>query len=141
MGRRCVRHSPLIALHDLGKFSRPFQAKAEEHWPSTVLGAFQGALPDPGHDSVGYALFAGPLADVLDPILPEWTYAERRALLRALCGHHGRPPLEDKVHHLDEIACSACVAMARTFTEEVVATLAPPALPVPDDEGRAQARR
>jgi len=126
----------LVALHDLGKFSRPFQAKAEEHWPSPILGAFRGVLPDPGHDNVGYALLAGPLADVLDPIVPEWTHGERHALLRALCGHHGQPPLEDKVRYLDEIACPACVETARTFTEEVVATLAPPALPVPDDGGR-----
>ena len=35
----------LVALHDIGKFSRPFQAQAPEYWPSGALGPFPAADP------------------------------------------------------------------------------------------------
>ena len=124
----------LVALHDLGKFSRPFQAKAEAHWPAEALGVFAGALPDPGHDSVGYALLRGELADVLDPVLQLWPARGRRSLLRALCGHHGRPPL-DELSFIDELACPPCRTAARAFACEVAAVLGPPPLPVPGKRG------
>jgi hypothetical protein len=44
----------LAALHDIGKFSRPFQAKAPEHWPP-VLGPY-GNSAGPRHDEVGLRL-------------------------------------------------------------------------------------
>lgn len=118
----------LVALHDLGKFSRPFQAKSEAHWPAELLGAFPGRLPDPGHDSVGYVLLSDELGDLLEPMLDGWTAQGRRAILRALCGHHGRPP-DEELSFLDEIVCPTCRGAAGTFAREVVAVLAPPALP------------
>jgi hypothetical protein len=42
----------LVALHDIGKFSRPFQAKAPEYWP-TALGFYRPAPAGPAHDAVG----------------------------------------------------------------------------------------
>jgi CRISPR-associated endonuclease/helicase Cas3 len=79
----------LVALHDVGKFTRPFQAKVPELWPSG-LGAFR--MPPPGfHDDDGYTLLCGPLAGHLDMLFAEWLPSSRRPLLRAVTGHHGRP--------------------------------------------------
>jgi hypothetical protein len=61
----------LVALHDLGKFSRPFQAKAQEHWPP-VLGGF-ALVPGPRHDAVGLGLLEDDaVLDILDGVLPGW---------------------------------------------------------------------
>src|SRR5271165_764629 len=49
----------LVALHDIGKFSRPFQAQAPEYWPTAALGPLAtGNRPPPGprHDALGLYL-------------------------------------------------------------------------------------
>ncbi|MGG2319878.1 HD domain-containing protein, partial [Salmonella enterica] len=57
-----------LALHDLGKFSRAFQAKAPECWPA-ALGRFDPALcpPDPGHAATGITILLH-----LDAPLERW---------------------------------------------------------------------
>ena len=50
----------LVALHDIGKFTRTFQANVPALWPSS-LGPF---VPPPAgnpHDATGYALLVDPL--------------------------------------------------------------------------------
>lgn len=44
----------LVSLHDIGKYSRPFQAMAPECWPFDALGPYPAARPPPGprHDVV-----------------------------------------------------------------------------------------
>ncbi|MBD0274089.1 MAG: hypothetical protein ICV73_19440 [Acetobacteraceae bacterium] len=81
----------LVALHDAGKFSRAFQAKAPDHWPA-VLGAPDAA--DPGHDTTGFALLADPdtASAALDRVFGTWKPWQRDPLLRAVTSHHGRPP-------------------------------------------------
>ena len=62
----------LVALHDLGKFSRPFQAQVPEHWPAAVLGPLDpGRMPPPAprHDAMTLRLLDG-MGDLLDPLLP-----------------------------------------------------------------------
>ena len=59
-GRRHLDMDPrmlgfLVSLHDIGKYSRPFQAKARECWPTKALGPYPTTNPPPGpaHDVVG----------------------------------------------------------------------------------------
>ena len=56
----------LLALHDLGKFSKPFQAKAPQFYP-TVLGELP-SLPDPGHSRASHLLWDSALSDVSETI-------------------------------------------------------------------------
>jgi CRISPR-associated endonuclease/helicase Cas3 len=80
----------LLAWHDIGKFTRPFQCKVESLWPP-ALGRFQPASVGYGHDTAGYGLLIDPLSNVTTSLMPKWRNAGR-AMLRAVCGHHGRPP-------------------------------------------------
>lgn len=118
----------LIALHDIGKFTRPFQAKVEALWPPE-LGPLK-VLAGPAHDTAGYALLAGQLADELDPLLPGWRPAQRVSVLSALCGHHGRPP-GDTEYLGRNVACAPCLAAARGFARDMIAALNPRPLPPP----------
>jgi len=122
----------LAALHDLGKFTRSFQALALAHWPA-VLGTFR-APPQPArHDALGLALLLGPLASTLDRTLPGWMRGHRLPLLQAVAGHHGRPnttlePLSPKVF------CPACRTAAVEFIAAARTTFDPPPLPRPQSE-------
>jgi len=118
----------LIALHDIGKFTRPFQFKVRELWPA-ALGA--KVAPPPGfHDEDGYALLCGKLAPEIDPVFMGWQHRPRRALLRAVTGHHGRPPREpkDAEFHSGK-ACEVCLGAARAFIREMLLVLDPSPLP------------
>jgi CRISPR-associated endonuclease/helicase Cas3 len=85
----------LIALHDIGKFARSFQAKARFAWPASVLGHDVACAPDPGHEAMGLHLLTSPsIRPLLDPLFQGWLPSQRAALLRAVCGHHGRPPVK-----------------------------------------------
>lgn len=85
----------LVALHDIGKFSRAFQAKVPEVWPEAVLGDRAAVPHDPGHDTTGFALLAdGAIHDLIAPLFEGWRHGHVAPLLRAVTGHHGRPPRE-----------------------------------------------
>ena len=86
----------LIALHDIGKFSRAFQAKAPSVWPEATLGPFPGALHDPGHDTTGFALLMDDpaIAKAIAPVFEGWLHGQIAPILRAITGHHGHPPHE-----------------------------------------------
>ena len=121
----------LIALHDFGKFSRPFQAKAQAHWPSQLSSL--SAPPDPGHGAVGYAMLTDRFADLVDPILPGWPPSARAPLIGAICGHHGRPVAElNSV--FPRVVCAACQRAARDFATDAFAVLRPAGLPAPPDD-------
>ena len=117
----------LVALHDVGKYSRPFQAKEPRFWP-TALGTYVPAPPGPAHDVVGLYLLSGPLAADLDGLMPSggrgWTPGTRLHVWRALAGHHGRPPAADAVS--DAVVCSACVDSARQFVAVLHSVFNPP---------------
>ncbi len=128
----------LVAMHDVGKFSRGFQSMAPTHWPDRVLGPFPtGGVPaGPRHDAMGFHLLQDELARTLDPVLPEridgrwaWDAGTRAKLLRALAGHHGRPPQTTVVRPGPDLLCSGCIEAARDFTDAMLALFNPLALP------------
>jgi len=127
----------LIALHDIGKFTRTFQGKVRELWPA-CLGPY--AQPRAGwpHDAAGYALLSGALAERLVPLFGEAKpFSRWLPILRAIAGHHGRPPVEAAHDIPRDVACATCVAAAGEFIDAMLAALEPPPLPALDREARA----
>jgi CRISPR-associated endonuclease/helicase Cas3 len=128
----------LVALHDIGKFTRPFQAKVPELWPSS-LGPYERRAGF--HDDDGYVLLCGKLAGHLDRLFLEcqgWRLpSTRRSLLRAVTGHHGRPPRQfDKPELPRSVACDVCIAAAGAFIDRAFAAIEPPPLPRLDRANR-----
>jgi CRISPR-associated endonuclease/helicase Cas3 len=119
----------LIACHDIGKFTRPFQAKARELWPSAMLGEFPGELPG-YHDDHGYAMLCGKLGRRLDRLFDGWPPSARRDLFRAVTGHHGRPPQSPTEREPPRaVACDVCRDAAGNFIAAALAAINP--LPLP----------
>ena len=128
----------LVACHDIGKFTRTFQAKVEELWPAS-LGPFMRPPPGHPHDEAGFTLLIDPLAGLLDPLFVKWERPSMRLpLLRAVAGHHGRPPQERDTPLPRAVACPACVGAAGAFITAALAVLAPPPMPTltPPDRHR-----
>lgn len=121
----------LAALHDIGKFTRPFQAKVPALWPA-CLGPLAPGGTGWSHDLAGYALLNGrALRARLDPLfsLP-WEYGERVPVLAAIAGHHGRPPEPpDRPDLPRNVACRVCLDTAGAWIDAVLHTLEPPPLP------------
>lgn len=125
----------LLALHDIGKYSRAFQAKSSDNWPVEALGPYRSVLAGNNHVDTGFRMLCnfsdgGPAADMFDAILPEWCASERNILFRALAGHHGRPPMETDRPLLKSDVCDACTAAATTHIRVVHALLRPDPLPL-----------
>src|SRR5271166_4311878 len=77
----------LLALHDLGKFARRFQAKSAQHYDPS-FGPIEHVPTDYDHASGGYSLLQSD-ADLREG-LPEWPGLSQ--LAAAVTGHHGAPP-------------------------------------------------
>jgi CRISPR-associated endonuclease/helicase Cas3 len=124
----------LVALHDIGKFTRPFQAKVPELWPP-ALGPYEKR---PGfHDQDGYTLLCGKLAGRLDSLFLGWRPSSRWPLLRAVTGHHGRPPPQfDKPELPSAVACPVCIEAAGAFIDAAFAAIEPLPLPKLDRADR-----
>ena len=126
----------LVALHDVGKFTRPFQAKVPKLWPPSLHPFVQ---PPPGfHDDAGYLLLCGALKRRVDPLFAEWRSASARyPLFRAVTGHHGRPPREFDTPDLGhKVACAICIEAAARFTDQALTVIDPPPLPRLDSAAR-----
>jgi CRISPR-associated endonuclease/helicase Cas3 len=119
----------LIAFHDIGKFTRPFQAKVPELWPPS-LGNFPGKLAG-FHDDAGYALMCGVLKQRVDRLFVNWSAANSRyPLFRAVTGHHGRPPCQFVTPDLPRsVACNVCIEAASSFIDETFAVIDPQPFP------------
>ncbi len=93
----------LAGLHDLGKYTRNFQAKVEALWPA-ILGSWPGAdTPWPPHwQATGLLLQLNPLNAAFGNLFPNLRGGET-SLIAAIAGHHGRPPppqdSENEVKH------------------------------------------
>lgn len=82
----------LAGVHDLGKFSRGFQAKVPELWPEQTLGPKKAAA-DRGHwRNTAILLRAGPIAQAFTSLFPSIPHHAIAPIIAAIAGHHGRPP-------------------------------------------------
>ena len=134
----------LSGLHDLGKFTRNFQAKVESLWPP-ALGTWPGsnAVGLPHWRATGLMLQLDPFRAPLASLLPNLQMGEA-ALLAAIAGHHGRPPPDcdnadaagealRKARWLDsaciEAACFAFEELRRLTTVRPVAALSADSAP------------
>jgi CRISPR-associated endonuclease/helicase Cas3 len=117
----------LVALHDIGKFSRSFQAKAPDHWPASLRGEPSG-IGGIHHDALGFALLIDDddMLDAIRSVFPGWADPGMKLLLGAIAGHHGRPVQAPEIETRD--VCSECRSAARDFVAALVALLRPPAL-------------
>lgn len=125
----------LIALHDIGKFSRHFQAK-------TDLGPRSAALPPPPpkvrHDAIGYELLRNKwsgLSQHLSAYLNIGSDHES-GLWVAVTGHHGEPAMEACGPWTDGF----CSAEQRSVNDFVVGltSLLPPLTRLPPMKDRAR---
>jgi CRISPR-associated endonuclease/helicase Cas3 len=113
----------LAALHDIGKFSHGFQQQCPEHWPAVAFGEFGRRISSERHDTTGYWLLRLHCLDLLESGFPGTPRLALQALLRAVTGHHGRPPLEgDALNPDDPYPRGLCRASA-SAAREVVAVL------------------
>ncbi len=121
-----------IALHDIGKFSRAFQALAPEHWPQEVLGEFQQS-PYGSHWQISHEILTATLRDNLLDLLKLSPNDDVEPLVRSVAGHHGIPPSNDA--DIDEQQlCSASLAAAKAFLLDIHALLLPPKYSWLEDE-------
>ncbi len=116
----------LVSLHDIGKFSRSFQAKAPEYWPAESLGLFRaGTSGGTPHDEVGlYVLDAIP-GDLFTKALG-WNPSDPKHLWRAVTGHHGRPPQETSYGLPKNVLCDSCRTVATGFVTAMRGLFNPP---------------
>jgi CRISPR-associated endonuclease/helicase Cas3 len=106
-----------VSLHDIGKYSRVFQAKSPNHWPTKMLGPYRVA-PGNSHVVTGFQMLVGfsengPAKDIFETIMPGWLASERKILFRALAGHHEHPPKRGCACHSVRMMFVQCVLMQR----------------------------
>lgn len=134
--RRAI--AALVALHDMGKFTRPFQGKVPQLWPP-VLGPFAAPPAFPPHDTAGYWLLNDPRGIEPAQLFDRWLASQRASVWRAIAGHHGRPPMEPPTQRIDRsVACKACLGAARGAAEAIIATIEPAPLPLMQDHDVAR---
>jgi CRISPR-associated endonuclease/helicase Cas3 len=81
----------LASLHDLGKFTPAFQAKAPEYWPR-VLGEFAPSLAvRRAHTDDGFLLWNDTLEELFGDSIWHGESASLNLLAPAVFGHHGSP--------------------------------------------------
>ena len=81
----------LAGVHDLGKFSRSFQAKVPELWPEQSLGQSREVPDRPHWRNTAILLRAEPIAQEFTSLFPNVPY-DIPPIIAAIAGHHGRPP-------------------------------------------------
>jgi len=118
----------LVALHDVGKFSKHFQAKSAEVWPLSA-GKLLGphAIPPPSrHDRDGNALRDHlDLSTLMKPATSGWCATDFATLWNGICGHHGQPANGQQDQVLNAGFPPPCIEAARTFSRDVRALFEP----------------
>ena len=114
----------LVALHDIGKFSKHFQAKSPEAWqvgPGVTLGRWS-APPSSRHDTDGYDLReALELRALLMPATRDWSKGEFNGIWAGVTGHHGQPRNDNgrPTDLVDGVSPKKCLEPAKTFCRDV----------------------
>ena len=118
----------LLALHDIGKFARKFQAKAPSHYPDCFNDDPASLAAHYDHDAGGLRLF-----DVAAEAfkLPGGTRSRCwRPLISAVTGHHGAPPEPRHGNSMTTLRGSdfgaAGIESAHEFVRQAHDLLAPP---------------
>jgi len=112
----------LVALHDIGKFSRAFQAKRPDLWPSP-LGAIERRPPDIPHTDIGFQLLTHDdfeIYPLVATMLPAWRRALVMRLVAAVAGHHGEPADERPQFDSSRVIGASCALAARTACQEML---------------------
>jgi CRISPR-associated endonuclease/helicase Cas3 len=80
-------------------------------------------------------LNADALGDALEPLWLGWQDGAADPLLRAIAGHHGRPPDGGPDFYTKDMVGEACLASARNFIADVLVLFRPAALAPPPRQG------
>ncbi len=121
----------VIALHDIGKFSRSFQALAPDHWPTDILGKFPDEISQASHWQLSYDLLLerdGVIADQLRCMLQPASAYGFNNIIAAIAGHHGVPPAEQNTINANQI-CDQCRNAASAFLIDTASLFNPPQIP------------
>ena len=113
---RCT--SCLLALHDVGKFAKRFQAKAPQWFPSVFEQSPDTVPTQFDHGAGGLRLFDAEPAAFHVP--PGTDVRALRLLVSAVFGHHGSPPTVDGPGALRADYGKAGIDAARLFIGEVL---------------------
>lgn len=114
----------LVALHDIGKFGRGFQAKVPALWPP-FLGLIPDHPPQLRHDAAGVQMLLGKLAADVEPLFSGYTGRQKRMLVTAVCGHHGEPVEADMAGDPSETIGRKSIDAAREATRALLEILPP----------------
>ena len=120
----------LAGLHDIGKFTRGFQQICPELWPAGTFGEIS-PVSSPRHDTTGYWLLRLHCGSVLDAVFPGTGPQARAALLQAIGGHHGSPPILPPDQDDDPYPTGLCpksAAAAKSVAETLAVLFQPPAI-------------
>ena len=118
----------LLALHDIGKFARKFQAKAPLHYPECFGDDPAGVAAYYDHGAGGLRLFG---VDAEAFKLPRGARSRTwRPLMSAVTGHHGAPPEPRSSDSMTTLRGSdfgrAGIEAAYEFIRQAHGLLAPP---------------
>ena len=114
----------LALLHDIGKFSVGFQAKAPAFFPG-CFGALPASTPLGDHTAIGARLLLNELSDVWAPFFPGLDIYARRPLFEAVCAHHGRPFAEGQWRSAENLLIGEIGAEAIGAAREFAAAALP----------------
>jgi CRISPR-associated endonuclease/helicase Cas3 len=107
----------LAGLHDLGKFSRPFQAKRIDLWPVVLGPPPAGTIEGVNHwRATAILLRTASLNARFRSIFPALASGYEMQIVDAVAGHHGMPPPMDdariSAHGLRVLIDEPCLAAA-----------------------------
>ena len=129
----------LLALHDIGKISRPFQGQVPELWPADALGPFEGTpLSGPRHDEAGLYFLVKHFAEASHAPFAGWN-SDIDGLFVSFVGHHGRPVAYPEQLLDAQVFGQRGRAAARAFLETMFAIFSPEPLPQPPNKALARA--
>lgn len=120
--------SLLIAIHDIGKFSKQFQSKRPEFFPQGI-GSMTG--PVPNHSDAGFCLFNEsykgklPILDELETYLIRQDGRGMSLIYYGIFGHHGRPINPISASMISSMFSAQCMDVVQEFIVECIAILKP----------------